>query len=126
MNNLTIAGGIGKDAETRTTQSGKNVTSFSVAVSKGRDKETIWFDCSIWGERGDKVAQYIRKGGKITVSGEVSAREHNGKAYLQIFVRDFTLQGGGRDDSDQGYGNDQGRQAPPDGGYGDLDDFVPF
>lgn len=40
MNNLTIAGALGRDAETRTTQTGETVTGFSVAVNEGKDKTT--------------------------------------------------------------------------------------
>lgn len=128
MNCLTIAGNVGKDAELRTTQQGKQVASFSVGVSQGRDKETTWFDCSIWGERAAKLQPYIRKGDKITVMGEVSAREHNGKAYLQVFVRELTLQGGKRDSTpaqSDGYGSGQASYG---GGYGagDVEDTIPF
>jgi len=126
MNVLTIAGNIGKDAELRTTQNGKQVAGFSVAVSKGRDQETIWFDCSLWGERAAKLAPYLTKGSRVTVSGEVSAREHNGKAYLQVFVRELTLQGGGqpRDDSDSTTGGSA--YGATTGGAGDVDDSIPF
>lgn len=123
MNSLTIAGNIGKDATLRRTQGGKDVASFSVAVSKGRDQETIWFDCSVWGERGAKLVQYLTKGTKVCVQGEVSAREHNGRAYLQVFVRELTLLGGGqqREDTGQSYGG-----AQTQGGFDDIDDAVPF
>ena len=129
MNNLTIAGNIGKDAELRTTQNGKDVASFTVAVSNGKNKDATWFDCSIWGDRAAKLQPYIRKGDKITVSGEVSAREHNGKAYLQLFVREVTLQGVKR--QDDGYpdstgttgGTAYGRQIEP---IDDLNDEIPW
>ena len=139
----TAAGNVGKDAETRTLQSGDKVTSWSVAVeqrAKGGEKATQWLDCSMWGERGEKVGQYIRKGGKVAVMGELSTREHEGKTYLQIRVSEVTLQGGKSADSGQPQssgnayqqareGHDAtGRSAPvQDGGdIGDLDDFVPF
>lgn len=118
MNNLTIAGNVGRDAELRTTQQGKDVCGFTVAVSNGKDRDPTWFDCSLWGDRAKKLAPYIRKGDKITVAGEVSAREHNGKAYLQVFVRDLTFQSPKSSDT----------QPNPQGGYGggDMDDEIPF
>ena len=133
MNVLTIAGNIGKDAEVRTTQNGKDVAGFSVAVSNGKDRDATWFDCSVWGERARKLAPYIRKGDKITVTGSISAEEHNGKAYLKVFVRDLTFQGGKpADNQGGGYGNSQqdntGAGAGG-GGFGsgsDLDDSIPF
>lgn len=127
MKALVIAGGIGKDAEIRETQGGKKVTGWSVAVDDGwgDNKRTIWFDCNWWGQRGEKVAGYIKRGGKITVAGELSTREHNGKTYLTIDVNDVTLQGGGQS---QGGGYDSGSgggyQAPA---SNDIDqDEIPF
>ena len=72
MKQVIIAGNIGRDAEVRTTQNGDKVTSFAVAVSGFRKADpTTWFDCSIWGNRGEKVAGYIRKGGKTYSGGKV-------------------------------------------------------
>ncbi len=98
MKNITIAGRTGKDAETRhTTQTGDSVTSFSVAVDDGYGdkKTTLWFDCSLWGKRGESLAPHLVKGTAVTVSGDLSKREHEGKTYLTVRVNDVTLQGGG-------------------------------
>ena len=135
MKQIVIAGGIGKDAVIR--QAGdKQVTGWSVGVKDGwgQNEKTLWFDCSWWGQRGVKVADYIKKGGKITVSGELSTREHDGKTYITINVSDVTLQGGGQEgrtgNNNQGGGYDQ---SPQGGGYGgggqpsnNIDDEIPF
>ena len=122
MKAIVIAGNIGKDAVTRTTQGGDKITGWSVAVEDGfgQNKRTLWFDCSWFGSRGEKVAQYLTKGSKVTVSGDFSTREHEGKTYLQVRVNDVTLQGGKpesqRDDRQQ----ERGRAD-------DLDaDSIPF
>ena len=80
MKSITIAGNIGRNAETRNTQSGDSVTGFSVAVEErqGQDKRTIWFDVSIWGKRGSSLAQYLTKGTRVAVAGDLSTREHDG------------------------------------------------
>ena len=130
MKSIVIAGNIGKNAEVR--QAGQSkVTGWPVAVDDGwgDKKTTIWFDCNWFGQRGEKVAQYIQKGGKITVSGELSKREHEGKTYLTVNVNDVTLQskaeGGGQSGDQGGYGS--GGQ-PSGGGYGDglTDSDIPF
>ena len=95
MKQIVIAGNIGNTAVIR--DAGQNkVTGWRVAVDDGYGdkKSTIWFDCNWWGSRGEKVAQYIQKGDKITVSGELSTREHEGKTYLTVNVNDVKLQGG--------------------------------
>lgn len=97
MKNITIAGRITKDAEQR--QAGSDtVTGFSVAVDDrgGRDRSTIFFECSLWGKRGDALLQYLTKGSSVTVTGDLSRREHDGKTYLGIRVEQVTLQGGGK------------------------------
>ena len=99
MKNIVIAGNIGKDAETRQTQGGDSVTSWTVAVEeRGQEKRTIWFDVSLWGKRGEALAPYLTKGGKVTVSGDLSTREYNGKTYLTIRAYDVTMTGGKRHD----------------------------
>jgi single-strand DNA-binding protein len=131
MKNIVIAGHIGKNAEIREAGQSK-VTGWSVAVDDGwgDKKTTIWFDCNWWGQRGEKVAQYIQKGGKITVAGELSKREHDGKTYLTVNVTDVTLQskadGGGQSGDQGGYGS--GGQPSGGGGYGDglESDSIPF
>lgn len=96
MNLCTFIGRIGKDAITRHTPSGKAVTGWSVAVDSGfgDSKQTIWVDCSLWGDRGGKVCDYIRKGDRIGVSGELGTREHDGKTYITLNVREVSLLGG--------------------------------
>jgi single-strand DNA-binding protein len=135
MKNITIAGRIGKSAETRQTQQGDQVTGFSVAVDEGfgDKKRTIWFDVSFWGKRGASVAQYLTKGAQVTVTGDLSTREHEGKTYLTVRANDLTLQGGKRDDSqssDTGQSHGGGYGAPATGGAGgvngDIEDSIPF
>jgi single-strand DNA-binding protein len=96
MQTITIAGNVGKDAETKQV-SGNNVTEWSVGVSAGRDKETTWYRCSLWGVRGEKIAGYIRKGDKITVAGSLTAGVYDGKPDMKINVSEVTLQGGKRE-----------------------------
>lgn len=126
MKSIVISGNIGKDAQTRTTQGGDKVTSWTVAVEErqGQDKRTIWFDCNLWGVRGEKLAEYLTKGGKVAVSGDLSTREHEGKTYLTVRADQVTLMGGGQ--------REERREEPKgSGGTGggrrsDLDDEIPF
>jgi len=130
MKNLTIAGRLTKDATTRDAGSDR-VTGFSVAVDdrQGKDKSTLFFDCSMWGKRGEALAQYLIKGASVTVSGDLGTREYEGKTYLTLRVNDVTLQGGKptRDEHDQRPAGERGGSSSgqPAGGY-DLSDDIPF
>lgn len=128
MNNCTFIGRVGKDAVTRFTGAGKPVTGWSLAVDTGygENKQTTWLDCTLWGERGEKVAQYITKGSQLGVSGEIGTREHEGKTYVTLRVNEVSLVGGKRDgERQESKGQRPAREAakPAD----DFDsDSIPF
>jgi len=77
---------------------------------------------SVCGKRGDALAQYLTKGASVTVVGEFTLGEYDGKPQLNVRANEITLQGGKSD----------GGQRVPDGGRGsppprdDLDDDIPF
>lgn len=82
MQRLEILGHVGADAQIK--DLGNNqVISFNVAVSESftqngeKQTKTTWFDCSKWGNNTG-IAQYIKKGDLIFVSGKV-----NNRAYLK-------------------------------------------
>ena len=81
MNVWNFTGNLGGDAETRFTQSGDAIVGFSVGVKAGYgDKATTtWARCSMFGNRGEAVAQYLTKGQLVGISGEVAMREWNDK-----------------------------------------------
>lgn len=123
---ITIMGTVGKDAQTRQAGS-SSVTGFSVAVNsrKGREETTDWFECSIWGTRGEKLASHITKGSKVAVSGGFTTRKYESggetRTSLEINVSDFSFAGGGQKRED---GDDY---APPAGGGGGFGgDDIPF
>ena len=102
MNNWSITGNVGKDAAVRQVNN-TSATSWSLAVKSGYgDREqTLWVDCTMWGDRGERIADYIRKGDPLGVTGELGTREHDGKTYLTLKVADVTLFGGKKQDGEQ-------------------------
>ncbi len=104
MNIGIFAGRVGKDAVLRHSQAGKPVLGFSVAVDVyvgGGEKETLWVDCSMWGERGQKVAEYVTKGASVTVQGRITLDSYEGKPKLKLDVQELTLQGGKPETADR-------------------------
>lgn len=82
MNKLTIIGNLTRDPELRTTPSGVNVCSFTVAVNRrnSRDGEpqADYFEVTAWRERGEICAKYLAKGRKVCVIGAVSVTTYTG------------------------------------------------
>ena len=69
LNKVLIIGNLGRDPDMRYTPSGKPVTSFSVAVSRGwttssgeRREATEWFNVVAWGNLAEVCNQYLHKG----------------------------------------------------------------
>lgn len=122
MQNITIAGRLGRDAELRRTQQGDAVCSFTVAVDyrNGREKATNWWRVSLWGKRGESLSPYLLKGASVTVTGEFSLTEYEGKPQLNIRANEIALQGG----RGEGGSRDNGTAAQPPAA--DLDDDIPF
>lgn len=125
MKAITIAGNIGKDATVRRTQNGDAITGWSVAVEerRGQEKRTLWFDCSLFGKRGEALSQYLTKGTRVAVSGDLSTREYEGKTYLTINANEVTLLGGGDRREPQSDRRDDRQDDRP---RPDLDDEIPF
>ena len=92
MNQLNIIGGLTRDPESRTTQSGKQVCTFTVGVNRRNDREkSDFFRVNAWGELGNNCARYLSKGKKVCVVGSVSVSTYttqNGetRANMDVFA----------------------------------------
>lgn len=122
MKNITIAGTVGRDSVVRRTQAGDPILNFSVATDDGYGdkKRTIWFDVTGFGTRWERLEQYITKGTRVAVAGDLSTREHEGKTYITVRANEITLLGGGNQSSGGG------SVSKPSEQNFDLSDEVPF
>jgi single-strand DNA-binding protein len=81
LNTCMIIGNLGRDPEMRYTPGGQAVTQFSVATNRNYQKdgewqsETEWFRVVVWGDRGERAAEYLRKGHKVYVEGRIQTRQ---------------------------------------------------
>lgn len=138
MNNITIAGQLGKDAEVRYLNNGDPVCTFSVADSQGKDKPTIWWRCSLFGKRAESLSQYLTKGQSVTVTGTFTERDYTDKDGAQkkaqeVRVNDVALQGGRKDAEPRQApaqrptpGRQVAQSGRSSGGFADMDDDIPF
>lgn len=138
MLKATLAGRVGKDAVHNSLRDGTDICNFSVAcdVGYGENKTTVWVDVAKFGKGAKGLSGYVRQGDPITVVGDLSTREHDGKTYIKCRADEVVLQsskGGAesRSNGSQSYGNtsqNNGYGGGADGGgYDDLDaDSIPF
>lgn len=92
-----LTGRLGKDAEVKTLEGGKKVMNYSVAVEigYGENKSTLWVDCAQWSEKTG-VAEYLKKGTQVAVTGEPGIRKWEGGAAMTLRVDKVELLGGNK------------------------------
>lgn len=80
MNKLMIIGNLTGNPELRTTQAGKSVCSFTVAVNRRKKSEgqpdAEFFRVSAWNQLAENCGKYLTKGKKVCVVGAVSVRTY--------------------------------------------------
>lgn len=103
-----IAGNITRDIEMRATPSGAQCANFSIAVNRsykasdGSQQEQVsYLECVAWGRTGETIAQYMKKGSPILVTGRLDQRSWDDKntgqkrSRTEITVEDFAFLGSG-------------------------------
>lgn len=82
LNKAMIIGNVTRDPESRTTTSGQNVVSFSVATSRrwkdqtsGELRENTEFhNCVAWAKLAQTITTYVKKGSKVYIEGRLQTR----------------------------------------------------
>lgn len=83
LNNIILMGRLARNPEARKTNSGKSVTSFTLAVERdfqnNGEKETDFIDCVAWNAVADFVGKYFTKGRMAVVRGRLQIRNYEDK-----------------------------------------------
>nr|DAQ65732.1 MAG TPA: Single strand binding protein [Caudoviricetes sp.] len=75
INNVTLIGRVVRDIEIKTTNSGKSVASFALAVDGyGKDADASFIDCVAWNKAAELLAEYAPKGKQIGITGRLQTR----------------------------------------------------
>ena len=81
MNSVCLMGRLTGDPELKTTPTGVDVTSFSVAVDrsytpKGQEKQTDFINCVAWRNTAEFITRYFHKGQRIALQGSLQMRSY--------------------------------------------------
>lgn len=80
MNSINLIGNICNDLELKTTESGKSVCSFNIAVKRPFTKDvTDFLKVVCWNNQAENVCKYCHKGMRIGVSGMMTSRTYKDK-----------------------------------------------
>ena len=97
LNRVQLIGRLGKDPESRYTPTGKQVTTFSVAVSNrwkshGETKEnTEWINVEAWGRLGEVCQEYLKKGSLVYLEGRLKTDRYEDKGEQKYYTKVVAL-----------------------------------
>lgn len=109
MQEISVIGRLGKNAQVHETKNGRKFVSFTMAVNTKRNNETktSWYEVISFNEQHvNKLTQYLTKGSLLVVVGELDAEAQlgkDGKAYIRLSIIadriDFISTGNGENSS---------------------------
>ncbi len=125
INKVILIGNLGRDPETRYTQSQQPVTTFSVATSDSwtdrntneRQERTEWHRIVCFRRLAEIAGEYLRKGSKVYIEGRLQTRsweDQDGQTrYMTEVVANDMQMLDSRDATAGGGGMEGGYRAPP-------------
>jgi single-strand DNA-binding protein len=128
VNKVILLGHIGKDAETKYTQTGKARSTFTLATNYNRKdqsgewkEETDWHNVVLWGS--ENVVNFLTKGRQVYIEGRLHTRSYEDregqKRYATEVISDqLILLGDGRKKEEE--------KPAAQSSYEITDDDVPF
>lgn len=147
FNQAIVMGNLTRDPEMRTTPSGQNVTSFSIATNRswqdqsGERKDAVeYHNIVAWGKLGELVNEYLKKGRKALVVGRLQTRsweaeDGSKRQRTEIVANDINFVGGQSEGGDYAGSDSSSPEKPTkkeevaieDMGEGEINlDDIPF
>lgn len=138
INRVILVGRLVRDAELSYTTSGYAVLKFSLAVNRRKKDGEQWideghfFDASMFGKRGESIANYMTKGKQIALDGQLrqdrwTAQDGTKRSRVYIDAQSVQFIGGRDGNSAEQRQSDQGRGVPGnDSAPPPFDDDIPF
>ena len=93
LNKVILLGRLTKDPELRRTDSGKAVTTFTVAVDNGHgeNKKTDFINCVAWEKTAEFINNWFGKGRMIALVGRISTRNYEGQDGRKNYVTEVVV-----------------------------------
>ncbi len=148
VNKVTLLGNVGQTPEIRSTQSGAQIASFSIATTDyWKDKttgdkkdKTEWHRIVVFGDSlVNVVKNIVKKGSKVYLEGALQTRKWQDQSGVEKYTTEIVLQGyaakievldrrdsSGGEPSNEGSFSNSSSKDNDFGMGGDNDDEVPF
>ena len=137
LNTLAISGRLTRDPELRSLPSGTSVAEFGLAVNRSRKVEDEWveevsfFECSLFGGRGETAARKLSKGSRVVVGGALEQQrwenaEGENRSKVVVIVRHIEGEDFYKSKDEDRDVSAASTEAASDGAAAASDDEIPF
>lgn len=141
MNKVILVGRLTKDPELRSTTSGVNVCSFTVAcdrrfVKAGEERKADFINCIAWQKSAEAISKYFVKGNRIALEGSIQTRswqdnEGKNRYTTEVVVEQWEFaqsksEGGAQSSFSQSSNSGLYPVEPEAPAMGDIDGFMPI
>ena len=90
INKVILTGRLGKEPQMAYTKSGKEVATFSLAVTDSYNREvTHWITCVVWGKPAENCANYLSKGSLVGIDGRIQTRNYENQEGRKVYVTEI-------------------------------------
>lgn len=99
LNEITLIGRLGHDAEMKTTNSGHTIINMNVATSSNRTNsegvktpETAWHKCIVFGNYATAIQPMLKRGNLVFIRGSLHYRTYTDKDNIERTISEITVQ----------------------------------
>ncbi len=115
LNQCNFIGRLGDNPQMRTTQTGEQMATFSIAVSEkwqdrqgNRQEKTEWINIQAFGKLAEIMGQYLAKGSQVFISGKFQSRKFTDnqgveRTAVSILANQMQMLDGQQQQAPQGY-----------------------
>jgi single-strand DNA-binding protein len=132
FNRIILMGNLTRDPEVKQSQSGTYIVRAGLAVNErmpdgqgGWKEEASFFDCVIFGKRGEAFSRFMKKGRTVLIEGKLrqsrwqDRETGQNRSKIEVIVDDWNFAGGRGDEQGGGGGgyNQQSQGGGAPGGF---------
>ena len=97
INNVVLVGRMTRDAELRYTPSNQAVATFTLAVNRNfknqdGEREADFVNCVIWRQQAENLANWVKKGALIGVTGRIQTRSYKNQQGQHVHVTEVVAE----------------------------------
>lgn len=97
-NSVRLIGNLGQDPDTKTLESGKKVTHFTLATDESyknaegqKVNEATWHNIVAWNGLADRAERFLKKGNEVAVEGRLVYRTYEDKKGATRYITEVVL-----------------------------------